>query len=367
MLVPATTVPVTIIGAFAAMAIFGFSINLSTLFAIVLAVGIVVDDAIVVVERAAYLIARGLERREAAATALDELFGPIIGITLVLMAVFIPASFLAGLSGRLYAQFALVIAATAAISAVNAATLKPVQCATWLRPPRTGHRPALLFRLFDRAHGALERRYVGAAVLPGAARRHDHRRRAGARRREHLRLRPHPDQLPAARGPGLFPRHGPAPARRRARPHRAGAAARAGEGAHAGLRARSDRHRRRLAAGRQRLAVQQRRGLSHAEGLVAAARRRWRPALALRPDQRRDERYRGRPHAGDRPARDPRPGQCRRLHDDGRDARRQHRFRPAAIGDQQHRHRGRRRTRCCSASPRRSAPMRRRSASRSTG
>ncbi len=163
MLVPATTIPVTIIGAFAAMAIFGFSINLSTLFAIVLAVGIVVDDAIVVVERAAYLLARGLERHEAAATALDELFGPIIGITLVLMAVFIPASFLAGLSGRLYAQFALVIAATAAISAVNAATLKPVQCATWLRAPQAGHRPMLLFRLFDRAHGAVERRYVGAA------------------------------------------------------------------------------------------------------------------------------------------------------------------------------------------------------------
>ena len=165
MLAPATTVPVTIIGAFAAMAIFGFSINLSTLFAIVLAVGIVVDDAIVVVERAAYFLARGLERREAAATALDELLGPIIGITLVLMAVFIPASFLSGLSGRLYAQFALVIASTAAISAINAATLKPVQCATWLRPPRVGRRPALPYRWFDRVFGALERRYVAAASL----------------------------------------------------------------------------------------------------------------------------------------------------------------------------------------------------------
>lgn len=164
MLVPATTVPVTIIGAFAAMAAFGFSINLSTLFAIVLAVGIVVDDAIVVVERAAFHIAGGMDRVEAAATALDELFGPIIGITLVLMAVFIPASFLPGLSGRLYAQFALVIAATAAISAVNAVTLKPVQCATWLRPPRVGHQPALVFRLFNRAQAGVERLYVGAAA-----------------------------------------------------------------------------------------------------------------------------------------------------------------------------------------------------------
>ena len=168
MLVPATTVPVTIIGAFAAMAVFGFSINLSTLFAIVLAVGIVVDDAIVVVERAAHHIAGGLDRVTAAARALDELFGPIIGITLVLMAVFIPASFLPGLSGRLYAQFALVIAATAVISAVNAATLKPVQCATWLRP-RRDHPPALVFRLFERAHRAFERLYVRTA---GAMARH---------------------------------------------------------------------------------------------------------------------------------------------------------------------------------------------------
>ena len=165
MLVPATTVPVTIVGAFAAMAAFGFSINLSTLFAIVLAIGIVVDDAIVVVERAAYHLARGMDRVGAAATALDELFAPIVGITLVLMAVFLPASFLPGLSGRLYAQFAIVIAATAAISAVNAATLKPVQCATWLRPPRPGYRAPLPFRLFDRGHDAVERLYVRAAAF----------------------------------------------------------------------------------------------------------------------------------------------------------------------------------------------------------
>src|SRR5205823_3613966 len=82
MLIPATTVPVTIIGAFAAMAALGFSVNLSTLFAIVLAIGIVVDDAIVVVEGAAHHIERGLSAREAAIQAMDELFGPIVGITL---------------------------------------------------------------------------------------------------------------------------------------------------------------------------------------------------------------------------------------------------------------------------------------------
>ncbi len=164
MLVPATTVPVTIIGAFAAMDAFGFSINLSSLFAIVLAVGIVVDDAIVVVERAAAHLARGLDRTNAAASALDELFAPIIGITLVLMAVFIPASFLSGLAGRLYGQFALVIAATAAISAINAVTLKPVQCATWLRSRTPGQRKLLVFRLFERGYGAVERLFVAVAA-----------------------------------------------------------------------------------------------------------------------------------------------------------------------------------------------------------
>src|SRR5258706_114857 len=135
MLVPMTTVPVTIIGAFAAMAALGFTVNMSTLFAIVLAIGIVVDDAIVVVEGAAHHIERGVAAKEAAIRAMDELFGPIVGITLVLMSVFLPAAFIPGRTGKTFAQFALVIAATALLSAVNAATLKPTQCALWLRPP----------------------------------------------------------------------------------------------------------------------------------------------------------------------------------------------------------------------------------------
>src|SRR3954465_3339986 len=134
MLVPTTTVPVTIIGAFAAMAALGFTVNLSTLFAIVLAIGIVVDDAIVVVEAAVHNIERGMNGHDAAISAMDALFAPIVGITLVLVAVFLPAAFLPGMTGRIYAQFALVIAATALLSAVNAATLKPTQCALWLRP-----------------------------------------------------------------------------------------------------------------------------------------------------------------------------------------------------------------------------------------
>src|SRR5947209_6641839 len=160
MLIPATTVPVTIIGAFAAMAALGFSVNLSTLFAIVLAIGIVVDDAIVIVEGVAHNIERGLSPHDASIKAMDELFGPIIGITLVLMSVFIPAAFMPGLTGKMYAQFALVIAATALLSAVNAATLKPTQAALWMRRPVPPEQRNIAYRLFNRAYDALEHRYA---------------------------------------------------------------------------------------------------------------------------------------------------------------------------------------------------------------
>ncbi|MDO8979674.1 MAG: multidrug efflux RND transporter permease subunit [Afipia sp.] len=160
MLVPATTVPVTIIGAFAAMAALGFTINLSTLFAIVLAIGIVVDDAIVVVEGAAHNIEQGMSGHDAAIKAMDQLFAPIIGITLVLVSVFLPAAFLPGLTGRIYAQFALVIAATALISAINAATLKPTQCALWLRPPVPPEQRNWFYRGFNAIYDRLEKRYA---------------------------------------------------------------------------------------------------------------------------------------------------------------------------------------------------------------
>ena len=134
LLIPATTVPVTIIGAFAFMPLLGFSVNMLTLFGLVLAIGIVVDDAIVIVENAMHHIERGLSPRDATIKAMTEVTGPVIAITLVLMAVFLPTAFLGGITGQLYRQFALTIAATAFISAVNALTLKPAQCATYLRP-----------------------------------------------------------------------------------------------------------------------------------------------------------------------------------------------------------------------------------------
>ncbi|MFZ4116647.1 MAG: efflux RND transporter permease subunit, partial [Chthoniobacterales bacterium] len=158
-LVPATTVPVTIIGAFAGMALLGFSINTLTLFAIVLAIGIVVDDAIVVVEGAMQHIERGKNPHDAAIAAMNNLFGPIIGITLVLMSVFLPAAFMPGIIGQMYRQFALVIATTAFISAINAATLKPTQCALWLRPQDPNRKKNIFFRIFNALYYPLEKWY----------------------------------------------------------------------------------------------------------------------------------------------------------------------------------------------------------------
>jgi len=161
MLVPATTVPVTIIGAFAAMYALGFTVNFATLFAIVLAIGIVVDDAIIVVEGAAHNIDHGMSGPKAAIEAMRLLLGPIIGITLVLLAVFLPAAFLPGLTGQMYAQFALVIAATALISAINAVTLKPTQCALWLRPSVPMEQRNFFYRGFNAVYDRLERAYAG--------------------------------------------------------------------------------------------------------------------------------------------------------------------------------------------------------------
>ena len=160
LLVPATTVPVTIIGAFAAMKALGFTINLMTLFALVLAVGIVVDDAIVIVENSAYYIDKGLSPRDSAIRAMSELTGPIMGITMALIAVFLPAAFLPGITGQIFRQFALVIAATAVISAINAITLKPTQCALYLRP-RKDKRPNWFYRGFNRAYEGGKRPYMG--------------------------------------------------------------------------------------------------------------------------------------------------------------------------------------------------------------
>ena len=145
-----------------------------------LAIGIVVDDAIVIVEGVSKYIERGMSGHDAAIKAMSELFGPIIGITLVLMAVFLPSAFVPGLSGQMFAQFALVIAATALISAVNAATLKPTQCALWLRTPMPPEQRNFFYRGFNRVYDQMENGYaglIGRMVRHGG---HDGADRAGA-------------------------------------------------------------------------------------------------------------------------------------------------------------------------------------------
>jgi HAE1 family hydrophobic/amphiphilic exporter-1 len=147
-LIPAVTIPVSLIGTFAVMGLLGFSLNMISLFGIVLAIGIVVDDAIIVVENASRNIDEsGLGPREATIRAMGEVTGPIVATTLVLLAVFVPTAFLGGVSGRLFSQFALTIATTTVFSAINALTMSPALCAIVLRPGKE-HRNAF-FRLFN--------------------------------------------------------------------------------------------------------------------------------------------------------------------------------------------------------------------------
>jgi multidrug efflux pump len=133
-LMPMIDVPVSLIGTFAVMALLGFSLNNLTLFGLVLAIGIVVDDAIVVVENIERWMAKGLPPREATIKAMDEITGPVIAITLVLSSVFIPTAFLAGITGQFYKQFALTIAASTIISAINAMTMAPARAVTLIKP-----------------------------------------------------------------------------------------------------------------------------------------------------------------------------------------------------------------------------------------
>ncbi len=138
-LLPMIDVPVSLIGTLGVMALFGFSLNNLSLFGLVLAIGIVVDDAIVVVENIERWMAKGLPPREATLKAMDEITGPVIAITLVLCAVFVPTAFIAGITGQFYRQFALTIAASTVISALNAMTMAPARAVTLIKPHSAGH------------------------------------------------------------------------------------------------------------------------------------------------------------------------------------------------------------------------------------
>ena len=138
-IIPCITIPVSLIGTLAVMHLLGFSLNMLTLFGLVLAIAIVVDDAIVVTENATRLLSTGRYRSAADATteAMREITGPIIGVVLVMLAVFLPTVFIGGISGELYKQFALTIAASTVISAINSLTLSPALCALLLKSPAT--------------------------------------------------------------------------------------------------------------------------------------------------------------------------------------------------------------------------------------
>ncbi len=163
-LIPVLAVPVSIIGSFAGMYLLGFSINLLTLFGLVLAIGIVVDDAIVVIENVERIMrSEGKSPRDAAIKAMEEVSGPVIAIVLVLCAVFIPVSFLGGLAGELYRQFAVTIAVSVVVSGIVALTLSPALAALLLKP--THAEPWAPFRWFNRGFDWLAERYTMGVAL----------------------------------------------------------------------------------------------------------------------------------------------------------------------------------------------------------
>jgi multidrug efflux pump len=159
-IIPLVAVPVSIVGTFSLLYLFGFSINALSLFGLVLAIGIVVDDAIVVVENVERNIAEGRSPLEATYQAMREVTNPIIAIALVLVAVFVPLAFISGLSGQFYRQFAMTIAISTVISAINSLTLSPALAALLLKP-HTG-RKNWFFRGFNKVFGTLSHRYSGS-------------------------------------------------------------------------------------------------------------------------------------------------------------------------------------------------------------
>jgi hydrophobic/amphiphilic exporter-1 (mainly G- bacteria), HAE1 family len=181
-LIPMIAVPVSLIGTFAVFPLLGFSINTLSLFALVLAIGLVVDDAIVVVEAVEHNIEEGLSPREATLKAMQDVSGPVISIALILASVFIPVAFVSGIQGRLNKQFAVTIAVSVLISAFNALTLSPALAALMLRPRKESRGPlAKFFGAFNRwftkathgyvalSRGLIRKALIGVLILAGFA------------------------------------------------------------------------------------------------------------------------------------------------------------------------------------------------------
>jgi hydrophobic/amphiphilic exporter-1 (mainly G- bacteria), HAE1 family len=165
-IIPVLTIPVSLVGTFIFFPVLGFSVNTLSMFGLVLAIGIVVDDAIVVVEAVIHHLEHGLGPKEATYKAMSEVSGPVVGIALILSAVFVPVALLGGLVGSMYKQFALTIAISVLLSAFNALTLTPALCAMMLKPPKPARGPlGLFFRGFNKVFDVTTSGYVSGARL----------------------------------------------------------------------------------------------------------------------------------------------------------------------------------------------------------
>ena len=223
-LIPLLAVPVSLVGTFALFPLFGFSINTLSLFGLVLAIGLVVDDAIVVVEAVEHHIEHGMSPKEATLKAMEEVSGPVIAIAIILAAVFVPTAFIPGITGRLYQQFAVTIAVSVIISAFNALTLSPALSALLLRPKKKSRGPLQsIFRLVQPGvrprHRRLcrhlrsadpQERHVALLLLAGVTVLHGLSRQGDS------------DELSAGGGPGLHVRRRAAAQRGLAAAHRRG-------------------------------------------------------------------------------------------------------------------------------------------------
>ena len=316
-LIPLMTVPVSLIGAFIFFPMLGFSINVLSLLGLVLAIGIVVDDAIVVVEAVMHHIEHGMEPKEATIKAMEEVSGPVIAIGLILAAVFVPVGFMGGISGLLYQQFAITIALSVLLSVVNALTLSPALAGMLLKPVDPNKKSILtpFYRGFNKVFGWTTDRYVSVAgilirkIVPRprvhgrAVLRHLH---AGAA---------HPRRLRPRGGPGLHPGQRAAARRGVARAHRRGDE----EGREDPRRARGGRgvqHHQRLLADHRRLLLEHGLLLRAAEAVGGAPQ----PGTGLvRGGQRAQSRLRpadtGRRRDRVRPAGHSRPRHRCRVHD----------------------------------------------------
>ncbi|HVN05910.1 MAG TPA: efflux RND transporter permease subunit [Bryobacteraceae bacterium] len=167
-IIPLMAVPVSLIGTFILFPVLGFSINTLSLFGLVLAIGLVVDDAIIVVEAVEHLIDEGMAPKDATIAAMEQVGGPVVAIALILAAVFIPTAAVPGITGRLYQQFAITIAVSVLISAFNALTLSPALAALLLKPKDHTRRPGLMgrfFGVFNRVFGKTQDKYVSTASV----------------------------------------------------------------------------------------------------------------------------------------------------------------------------------------------------------